>query len=227
MLADERIIEAEVESKSLIDEKIALVKRLDELEMQVQMFKQLEEFLQRMSKLDKHLQAPDQLSDFGKYESAVAALSALKRRLAYVSSQRSKMREFACFLGLVDTIPELEQQITRHAWRVDQLCRKLKLIGDRSLQQEYQILDDHLESLMAKGFVPSMVVREIYILESEKTETHLRLSEIEDQLKRKDSKKVRDFSTVPFRLKLAQVESFAPPQSSPKRQPIFTHLNFM
>ncbi|MBS1953301.1 MAG: hypothetical protein JST89_03890 [Cyanobacteria bacterium SZAS-4] len=224
MLAHEPIIEAESTSKSLIDEKIMLVKRLDDVEKQIQTFKYLTEFLQRMSRLDKHLQAPDHTSDLGKYESAVADLSALKARLSYVRSQRSKVREFACFLGLADTIPELEQEITRRAWRVDQLCRKLKLIGNLSLQEEYQILDDHLDGLMAKGFAPVAVASQILALETEIIETHYRLAIVEEQLQRKQKKNVSDFSPPPPLQPPPPPPP--PPQSYPKRQSLFTHLNF-
>ncbi len=250
MLANEQMIDPGDENVSLVDEKSVLVRRLDKVEEDFRLFKQWDEFLQRMSRLDKYLQAPDPASDFGKYEQAVAELSAVKNRLAYVYAQDSMLRKFVCFLGLVDTIPELEQEIVRRAWRVDQLCRKLKLIGDISLQQEYSILDGHLDRLIAHGFAPSAVALQIRALEIEKTKIHDRLARIEEQLKRKSIKIARDFSTSMVRDRLADVQSFAPQQSSPKRSPInspqsspinlsissalsspkrqslFTHLNF-
>ncbi len=99
MFADEQIIKADVGTKKLVDEKTLLVRRLEEVEKEVQLYKQCEEFLQRMSRLDKYLQAPDQASDYEKYELAVAALSAVKAQLSYVSAQRSQLWKFLCFLG--------------------------------------------------------------------------------------------------------------------------------
>ncbi len=226
MFADEQIIKEDVGSKKLVDEKTLLVRRLEEVEKEVQLLKQCEEFLQRMARLDKYLQVPDQASDYGKYELAVATLSAVKTRLGYVSAQRSQLRKFLCFLGLVDTIPELEEQISRHVWRVEQLCRKLKLTGNIPLQQEYRILDDHLEVLMAQGFAPSAVSKQICTLETEKTEINDRLAKVEEQLKRKQTERVRDFSNRLVQAKPAQLQFFTPSQSSAKRQALFTHLNF-
>ncbi len=77
---------------------------------------------------------------------------------------------------------------------------------------------------MAQGFAPSAVSKQICTLENERTEINDRLAKIEEQLKRKQ--RVRASSSTLVQAKPAQLQSFAPSQSSAKRQALFTHLNF-
>lgn len=209
------------------DEQSFLEARLHRVEQEISRRRTCSELYQRIWALEKHLQAPDSSSEFSKYEKAISALGDATRRLYYARANRSWFRDLLSSWDLIESIAELEDFVWAHSARVERLKLKLRLSGNKTLDEEYQNLVNSLNSSIQEGISPDRNHEEICTLEDERAEIINRLMRTQEGSHfEADSFEVRDTDATAI-----DATDFSPPVSelpknAARRRTVFTDLNY-
>lgn len=230
--ATEVFMELESEKTLLLRKLAATESRLLELQPYV-------DFVTQTRRLKEYLEAPTSQSLFAGYELGMRDLIAAKAQLAAIRSRESLLNNLLLSLKLPNKITNLENRINQRSKIIENLRFRLKLVGNMSLQEEFQRLNNHMQQLVSRGFLPQYWLDESRSATAEKLSLKSRLATIDEILEQRATRKRDD--VISIRQPKRESQTVTAPKRSRQKEPsqkrprwrfdkkektVFTDLNF-